>query len=67
MPLFKCSICSCLENTALTPKSWGEPRDKMQCSECATGKWHGRFAKVPADDEYEPEEDGGHFLKLKKI
>ena len=47
MPLFKCSKCGCIENTALG-KYWGT--DKPICSECSTGKWHGEFKKQDAVD-----------------
>ena len=49
MPLFKCSKCNCIENTALGA-FWG--RDEKLCSECDTGRWHGRF------DKKTPEEAG---------
>lgn len=49
MPLFKCSVCHCVENTALghywVPNSEGEP---VLCSECHTGEWHGQFDKKSA-------------------
>ena len=42
MPLFVCDICKAKENTALGDY-WNEVIRK--CSECATGKWHGKFPK----------------------
>jgi len=80
MPLFKCSKCGAVENTALgaywAQKCRGEP---VLCSECDTGTWHGQFPKESAEgyveDEqghlYRPEEvaPGGYFygrVKLKK-
>lgn len=46
MPLFNCSKCGVVENTALgaywLEKARGEP---TLCSECSTGKWHGTFSK----------------------
>lgn len=49
MPLFECSKCHCVENTALgnywMPKVDNEP---VLCSECDTGTWHGEFEKKPA-------------------
>jgi len=46
MPLFLCSECGSVENTALGEywmnKHYGEP---VRCSECATGQWHGEFPK----------------------
>jgi hypothetical protein len=49
MSLFMCQKCGCVENTA-TGDYWGS--DVKQCSECATGKWHGRFGKKSADGWY---------------
>lgn len=47
MPLFACSKCETVENTALG-SFWGQsPR---LCSECATGVWHGIFSKKNAFD-----------------
>lgn len=46
MPLFKCSHCGCVENTALG-SYWPNPHSAL-CSECATGKWHGQFPKETA-------------------
>ena len=70
MPLFNCSRCGCLENSALTSKSWSNPPDKMLCSECDTGKWHGKFKKeTPEEAGYEPE-PGNYarvFYRLKII
>jgi len=45
MPLFKCRKCGTVENTALTLCSWTQ-QDNPLCSECCTGKWHGRFKKT---------------------
>jgi len=42
MPLFECEKCNCVENTAFG-KYWA--RDVKECSECATGNWHGKFEK----------------------
>lgn len=42
MSLFICEKCKTIENTALG-SYWA--RDIKLCSECATGKWHGKFAK----------------------
>lgn len=47
MPLYNCSRCGAIENTALGAywynRSKGEP---VLCSECDTGTWHGKFPKV---------------------
>lgn len=50
MPLFKCSKCHCIENTACG-HYWmrhadGEP---VLCSECGDGEWHGKFPKRHAE------------------
>lgn len=47
VPLFECSQCGVIENTAVTPESWGNLCDKkpMRCSQCATGKWHDLFPR----------------------
>lgn len=48
MPLFRCSKCDSVENTALGEYWWrkheGSP---VLCSECASGDWHGQFEKQP--------------------
>ena len=50
MPLFKCSKCHCIENTACgcywMQHADGEP---VLCSECGDGKWHGKFQKRHAE------------------
>lgn len=63
MPLFKCSRCGCVDNTALgsywTDVAEGKP---PLCVECETGKWHGCFPKQDADAAgYVP--DRGGFLE----
>ena len=54
MPLFECSKCHCVENTA-TANFWAEvlgDGKKPLCSECNPniGKWHGHFEKRHIDD-----------------
>lgn len=46
MPIFRCSRCGCVENTA-TSSYWSQVGDHI-CSECETGKWHNLFHKVSA-------------------
>jgi hypothetical protein len=51
MPLFACTKCRCIENTACA--AGGYWINKMQakdplCSECMTGRWHGQFPKETA-------------------
>lgn len=49
MSLYRCPKCGCVENTALGDY-WGAQYEKRepQCSECATGSWHGQFPKRSA-------------------
>jgi len=52
MPLFKCSKCGCVENTALS-NYWTQyliDKTKALCSDCdpEIGKWHGRFPQKSA-------------------
>lgn len=60
MPLFKCSKCGCIENTACG-NYWGLPPDEPPtCSECDTGKWHGHFPKkTPEEMGYVPLDNRG--------
>lgn len=46
MPLFECTGCGAVENTALGDY-WMRVADRrpVLCSECATGRWHDRFPK----------------------
>ncbi len=51
MPLFMCPTCHCVENTALGHYWMPKFKDgqKVACSECHTGQWHGQFEKRSAD------------------
>jgi len=54
MPLFKCSQCGSMDNTALT--NWAVRRaDKKPalCSACdpEIGRWHDQFPRVAWDEE----------------
>ncbi|NDV51513.1 hypothetical protein [Salipiger sp. PrR003] len=52
MSLFACPHCNVVENTA-TGFFWNaKRREEVRCSECYSGKWHGRFPKMQADDEW---------------
>lgn len=60
MPLFRCDICGCIENTALGhywPRDFKEYKgtifEKALCSECnpRQGKWHNRFPKEIATEK----------------
>lgn len=47
MPLFHCSKCGVVENTALGAYWYERLEGKpVLCSECSTGTWHGRFPKT---------------------
>ncbi len=64
MPLFACSKCNAVENTALG-EYWSRIKDPL-CSECSSlcgGKWHGRFPKERADNgKWVPDPKQPHFL-----
>lgn len=50
MPLFRCSKCGCVENTALSNFWQAVDKANALCSECdpAIGLWHGQFQKRSA-------------------
>lgn len=52
MPIFRCSKCGRIENTALS-NYWTRSGEPL-CSECdpEIGKWHGVFNKMPAKGFY---------------
>lgn len=52
MPLYVCSQCSAVDNTALTEFFARVDLDgeAPRCSECITGTWHGKFEKRLFDD-----------------
>jgi hypothetical protein len=58
MPLFECTKCHVVDNTALT-NFWMTRADKTKalCSQCdpEIGKWHGRFPRRMAS-EFKPED-----------
>lgn len=49
MPLFSCTQCQCVDNTAAT-NYWQAGKGAALCSECdpEIGQWHGRFPKKSA-------------------
>ena len=51
MSLFTCQKCQTIENTALG--QYWTAKEKL-CSECAFGKWHGRFEK----EKFDPRRNG---------
>lgn len=72
MPLFQCSECGTVENTACS-RYWQQvylEKKSPVCSECESGKWHGMFPKQNAVQEgyllgtdgflYGPEENPHH-------
>ncbi len=52
MPLFECTGCHCVENTAVCNFWTSAGGGKALCSECdpAIGRWHLKFEKRPAAD-----------------
>lgn len=52
MPLFACASCDAIDNTAIS-EYWVQQLEahdagrkfEPKCSECRTGKWHGKFPK----------------------
>jgi hypothetical protein len=59
MPLFNCSDCGVVENTALGAFWWNRRKGiPVQCSQCATGEWHGKFDRafdvIPPDPLIDP-------------
>lgn len=50
MPLYCCSKCGCVENTAMSNYWETANKDAAMCSECdpEIGKWHGQFTKRSA-------------------
>jgi hypothetical protein len=51
MSLFMCEKCFSIENTAVSDyyeDKYHKPPLPVLCSECKTGKWHGRFPKRSA-------------------
>lgn len=47
MPLFECTKCKTIDNTALDGNYWMAQLNKEPalCTECVTGEWHGEFDK----------------------
>ena len=54
MPIFECSKCHAVDNTALTNFWWNTLQENKPalCSECDPdiAKWHGQFPKTSASD-----------------
>lgn len=62
MPVFVCSNCSMMENTATTDYWWWVTQDKKPplCSEChpEIKKWHGEFPRSPMPPDHVIGPDG---------
>lgn len=61
MPLFECSQCGAVDNSAVAPSFWSDHMHKKpaRCTECETGTWHGMFPKEKAADRgYEKNAQG---------
>lgn len=72
MPLFVCSRCNGIDNTALGGNYWGRlaarpPVEEVLCTECHTGLWHGKFIKRIFDPDQEDEESILHMLRYGHI
>lgn len=69
MPLFKCAECGSLENTALGDYWYrtGHEKKPPRCSECAEGKWHGRFDKITPEAGGYIEGNDGFLYKPDEI
>jgi hypothetical protein len=73
MPLFACSSCDAIDNTAIS-EYWSQQFDahdagvkfEPKCSECHTGTWHGEFPKRFAKTEgYVPDPKMPGFIMPK--
>ena len=64
MPLFRCSRCGCVENTALS-NYWVRGNKPALCAACDPdiGEWHGAFARRSATEAGYVEDDRG-FLRM---
>lgn len=72
MPLFECTECSVVENTALCDY-WVQQKEHYEetgslegfagiCSECRSGKWHGEFGKRTVDEANLIEDEHGYLV-----
>lgn len=46
MSLFICAKCNCIDNTAMPGNTFYLDGDSQLCTECYSGKWHGKFPKM---------------------
>jgi hypothetical protein len=68
MPLFKCTGCGCIDNTACGGNYWLEPLN-AKCSECFTGKWEAPFPKETPEQKgliVDPHHGNGRFYASPK-
>jgi len=70
MSMFCCSRCGCVEDKALC-RYWSARvrRLPLLCSECdpAIAKWHGEFARQPADAGWARDEHGSLLWNKREI
>lgn len=52
MPLFECSQCHVIDNTALGSFWWRTGQENLPalCSQYDEGKWHGKFDRIHIND-----------------
>ena len=53
MPLFACSQCGVIDNTALPSDYWYRVNVEKKaplCTECLDGAWHGEFPRQTPDE-----------------
>ena len=65
MPIFKCTQCGCVENTACCNYWMTKDYNHVLCSACdpKIGKWHDMFPRINADEKgYVADSEG--FLRL---
>ena len=51
MPLFVCSKCGCIDNTACDGNFWDVYTNNPLCTECNGYKWHNYFPKKKATEK----------------
>ena len=68
MPLFVCSKCKAIENTALCRYWFRENKKKPLCSDCDPKMkgWHGRFSKNKFDPKKWVKEPNSDFIMTKE-
>lgn len=66
MPLFACSKCGAVENTGFG-NFWCLDVQDALCSECDTGKWHGRFKKINAKEKGFYKDENGFIYSPEEV